>query len=424
MIRFGRLNLALVLLLVLPTMAAAQRDSRYTREANKFIGLAMTKQDEAERTKMYQDAMVHLREGMERDGDNAKVWLLAGTVLSALGELQEADAAFKKAQQMHPEYAEEIAGERETAWVEAFNRGIEAMDRQDYAGAIREMENAQLIYNERPEALMNLGALYANEGELDKAEQAFRDAIRATQGSLLEKLDDESKAQWARFRDMATLNIAQMSAGRGVDAFEAGDYARAEAEFRKATEVNTYSRDYWFNVTQSKWAQASELEEKLESAPEAEQASLKQQLIPMYAEVKQLAQKTREMDPLAEVLYILEAQSERRMGEHAGDPERVKQGHDAALKLLQEHDALPIEVAEVVAQAQEGSAVIQGRVKNRRLAAGTQVTLRFTLIGLDGRVLAEQDVTVAAGEPEAETPFEAQAEVAGEIAGWKYVLRG
>ena len=123
MIRFGRLNLALALLLLVPTVASAQRDSRYTREASKHIGLAMTRSDEAQRKQMYETALTHLREGMERDGDNAKVWLLAGSVFAALGDMVEADRAFVKAVQMHPAYAEEIAGEREQAWIDAFMPG-------------------------------------------------------------------------------------------------------------------------------------------------------------------------------------------------------------------------------------------------------------------------------------------------------------
>src|SRR5690606_26937333 len=169
MIRVGRTSLLVGTLLLLPTAASAQKDTRQTREAEKFIGLAMTRQDEAERTGMYQQAMTHLRQGMTEDAQNAKVWLLAGTALAALGELVEADKAFDRAVELHPDYAEDVKSERETAWVMAFNNGIQLMDAQDFDGALKAMEGAQIIYDERPEALMNLGALYANAGEPGKA---------------------------------------------------------------------------------------------------------------------------------------------------------------------------------------------------------------------------------------------------------------
>ena len=106
--------------------------------------------------------------------------IVAGSVLAALGEMQEADAAFKKAVEMHPPYAADVESERESAWIEAFNAGLAKMDEKDYAGAIKLMENAQIIYALRPEGLMNLGALYANANESEKAEKAFQDAINAT----------------------------------------------------------------------------------------------------------------------------------------------------------------------------------------------------------------------------------------------------
>jgi hypothetical protein len=82
--RTGTISVALLVLL-LPSVAFAQRDTKQTREANKFIGLAMTKQTADERAVLYRQAMEHLREGMAEDAENAQVWKLAGTALAALG---------------------------------------------------------------------------------------------------------------------------------------------------------------------------------------------------------------------------------------------------------------------------------------------------------------------------------------------------
>src|SRR5690606_4404256 len=111
--------------------------------------------------------------------------------------------AFDRAVELHPDYAEDVKSERETAWVMAFNNGIQLMDAQDFDGALKAMEGAQIIYDERPEALMNLGALYANAGEPGKAIQALRDAITATNGPIFETLDEAGKAEWISFRAMA-----------------------------------------------------------------------------------------------------------------------------------------------------------------------------------------------------------------------------
>jgi tetratricopeptide (TPR) repeat protein len=439
MIRLGRLNLAFVLLL-LPTVVTAQKDTKQTKEASKYLGLAMTKQSPAERTPLYEQALVHLRQAQTEDAQNANVWKLSGQVLAALGNLPEADAAFKKAVELHPPYAEEVEGEREAAWIEAFNAGLAKMDAKDYAGAIQLLEGAQQLYSKRPEGLMNLGAMYASgavcndlpqaeqaacrTAQMAKSEEAFKAALEATKGPLFEKLDEEGKASWLRFRDMATLNLAQMAGARGVAHFEAQRFDEAAKAFREAADINPHARDYWFNLMQSQWAQASAQEEKLPSMPAAEQASTKQALIPIYQEVIKLAQKTRELDPNAEVLYVIEARSERVIGEYSGTPARVKQGQDKALALLQAHQTLGVDVSDIQVQGGEGGATVTGKVKSRSLDAGKSVTLTFTFIGIDGKVLGTQDVSVTLAAKDTDQPFELKApSVTAEVAGWKYVVK-
>jgi tetratricopeptide (TPR) repeat protein len=422
MIRTGRLSLVLAVLLVLPTAASAQRDSRYTREASKFLGLAMTRQDDAQRNEMYQQAMTHLREGMEKDAQNAKVWLLAGTVLAAMGDMTEADQAFVRAVEMHPAYAEEVAGERESAWVEAFNRGITLMDEQRYDEAIAALEGAQVIYQQRPEALMNLGALYANRGENDKAVQAFREASEATNSPLFEQLDAEQQTAWERYRDMASLNIAQISASKGVAAFEERRYEAAAADFRTAAEVNPHSRDYIFNHLQSMWAYTADLEEKVEAnAADAEAA--KAELIRMYPEIEQLAQKTREMDPANEMLYLIEARARRMLGDMQGSATEKEAGHQAALRLLQAHDALAVTLDDIMVAQDGTTATVTGTLKNRKAEQGSPVNIEFSLIGIDGAPVGTETITVSAPAADATTEFRGTITTDGEMAGWRYTVR-
>jgi tetratricopeptide (TPR) repeat protein len=435
-----RLHLACALILLCPAVTTAQKDTKYTKEASKFLGLAMAKQNPAERTQLYEQAMVHLRQGQTEDAQNAKVWLLSGTVLAGLGKLEEADAAFKKAVELHPAYAEDVEGERESAWIAAFNAGLEKMDAKDYAAAIQLLEGAQQLYAKRPEGLMNLGAMYASgavcnelpqteqpacrQAQMAKAEQAFKAAIEATRGSMVEKLDEEGKASWVRFREMATMNLAQMAGARGVEHFEAQRFEEAAKAFQEAADINPHARDYWFNLTQSYWAQSTALEEKLPSLPAAEQAAAKQRLIKLYEDVVKLVQKTREMDPNAEVLYIIEARAERMMGEYSGAPDRAKQGQDKALALLQKHQTLGVDVSEIMVQGGEGGATVTGKLKSRTLDAGKPVTLTFTFLGIDGKELGTQDVSVTLPAKDTEQTFELKApSVTGEVAGWKYVVK-
>lgn len=422
MIRAVRPTLVLLFALLVPTLASAQKDSRYTREAEKYIGLAMTKQAQADRATQYQEAMKHLREGMQKDASNPKVWFLAGSVLASLGEVQEANAAFEKALELNPGYAEDIRVERHGGWAEAFNAGVAAMDEQKYDEAIRLMENAQLLFNERPEALMNLGLLYANRSDLAKAEQAFRDAVTATSSPLFATLEAEEQAQWLRYRDMAQTSIAQMQLARGVDAFQEQKYEEAFAEFSKAAESNPQSRDAIFNQAQALWAQAAALNDTLGKLPAGEQAAAKQKIEKVYREAEAIARRALELDPNNDALYAIIINAHQTRGEFAPSEADKKAHRDAVLAALEAQEKLTVILDEVAVMPDQEGVAITGKVKNVKLAPGSQVRIRFVLVGLDGKQVGEQEVTATVGAVDEQTTFEGRVVPSGEMAGWKYTI--
>ena len=419
----ARMNLVVLLLLAAPGVVFGQRDTRETKEATTFIGLAMTRQDSAAKADMYRKAMEQLRPAMTSDAENAKVWLLAGTALAALGEMTEADQAFDRALQLNPEYAAEINGEREAAWVEAFNRGIALMDAQQYPEAIAAMQAAETIYDRRPEALMNLGALYANSGRYIEAEQALQQAIVATEGSLFAELEPEQQAEWKRFRAMATSNIAQIQAQQGIEAFEAEQFDSAAVRFLRAVETNPQARDYWFNYGQALWAISTPLEESLATAASAaDSAATIERLNELYGEIQRTAQKAREFDPNNEVLYLMEARTHRMAGDLGPEAQRDAR-HQDALRLLEAQDALAVLVEGVNAVPDmQGNVRITGTLTNVKAPEGSTVTVSFTLLDPQGASLGTQDVVVTVPAAEQTAAFEANAQVDGEVAGWKYVV--
>lgn len=418
----GKINLVLLLMILLPVTAFAQQETRETREANKFLGLAMTRQEPSERAVFYRQAMEQLRPAMESDAGNSRVWLLAGTALAGLGELEEADRAFTRAQEMNPAFAEEIEIERENAWITAFNTGIEHMDQQQYPEAIAAMEGAQVIYGGRPEALMNLSALYVNAGDFLKAEQALRQVLELTRGPRFSELNAEQQAEWTRFRSMATSNVAQIQAQQGIESFEVEQYDSAAARFLRAAETNPFARDYWFNYGQALWAMSTPLEESLEGATQADSARVSEQLGELYSAIQLASQKAREFDPNNEVLYLMEARTHRMWGEF-GDAQQRDAGHQRALRLLESHDALTVHIDNIHTQADsEGTVVIRGLLTNVKAAEGASITLRFTLLDGEGNAVGTEDIVVTAPAAEQAVEFEATTTVDGELAGWKYVI--
>jgi tetratricopeptide (TPR) repeat protein len=170
--------------LVVPADVMGQnpKDDRYTREASKHLGVAMLRQDEAERNAAYQAALMELQEGMVREASNPKIWFLAGQAYAGLLDFAGADSSFDKAVEMYPEYEAEVEAEREVAWVAGFQQGVALMDQQQNQEALRVFEAAHDLYPHRPEALLNMGSLYASAGDTDRAIQAFEDAIKAVNG--------------------------------------------------------------------------------------------------------------------------------------------------------------------------------------------------------------------------------------------------
>jgi len=416
----GLLSALVLGALMLPAGAFAQtnRESSYTRDASKAIGIAMLRQDTAQRNQSYRDALAALQEGMEEEPENARIWFIAGQAYAGLHQFVEADEAFDKAVELFPDYAEEVEAEREAGWLEGFQTGVELMDAQQNDEAIAVLQASHELYPHRPEGLLNVGSIYANRGEIDAAIEAFEEAAAAARGSHLEKLDSTGQAQWAAFAEMADLNIAQMIGARGVEEFQAEDYDAAVASFQRAADANPHSRDYLFNIVQAHYAKATGLEEQRDTTAAPGTAPEDQELIQLYEQLREGIAKVREYDPNNENLLAILVRAERRHGELTGSAEEGQQKTLAVLEALQ---AMPVEVQELVITPGEGEATIDGTVKNRTLEPGAEITVRIMLLGLDGSTIGEATATATAPAQEETTTFQAAAPTGGQqVAGWKY----
>ncbi len=441
MFRLTGRALALIALAVLPAAAFAQKeppDTKQTKDAQKFLGLAMMRQKPEDKKPLFEQALKPLQEGMAKNPENAKVWLMAGQVYVGLGDFMGADSAFKKAEALYPGYAEDISSEREVAWVEAFNAGIAAMDGKSPDDAIAKLELAELMYPHRPEAKMNLGALYASKNEPDKAISVFEKAIASANGPLKEKLKPEDVANWKRYADMANLNIAQIIGARGVEEFTAEKHDQAIVSFTKASEINPHSRDYLYNLAQSYYAKSTKLEERLTAALQEKETLTKAKktaeakakadevarigtdLLPLFEQIVKISERTLVLDPASESLHHLIARSYKVTGDIATDPAQKTAWQKKALEVLTAREALQFEVTEVGIQTADGEANIRGSVKNLKAAQGSPIKLKVTLVGAGGTPIGTQEFTVTAPAAEQTAPFEGKVAITGEVAGWKY----
>ena len=96
--------------------------------------------------------------------------------------------------------------------------------------------------------------------------EALKKAYEIVTGPMLQQVNEETKAQWASYAEMAKMNIAQLSGQAGIEAFQAENYVEAAAMFKAAAEENPHSRDFRYNYVQALFANVQMLEEQLDSA--------------------------------------------------------------------------------------------------------------------------------------------------------------
>ncbi len=101
--------------------------------------------------------------GVEAEPENPIHYLLAGIAHVRLAQHREAHAMFTEAERIYPAYELHIAPEREAAWIALFNLGIAAYAEGDIEGTIGAWEQAEMMWDLRPDASLNLVILFKDE---------------------------------------------------------------------------------------------------------------------------------------------------------------------------------------------------------------------------------------------------------------------
>lgn len=437
------------------------RDNQHTRTAQLYLTQAQTTADPTVREERLKSALAAALQGIEADPDNPQSWLQAGEAQLGLGDFVAADSLLARAEELHPRYYLDIAPLREQAWVDTYNEAIDYTNRRDYQGAIRLLERANLIYKERPEAMLNLGNLYAVTGDLDRAIERYREAIALIRSPLAEEQDEDVLENWKENEEIAVNNVAQLliQAGRneeavvafreildrdpdnvtamsnlgaalsqlgreeeaqqlfnallsrtdldardflfaGIGLFQGGDYVGAARAFGRSAELNPGSRDAVFNLSQAAYLAASQAER--DTPAEAE----------LWALLEQAGRRLVELDPANENAHRLFAQGLVRTGKE-----------QEAVAILEKMEAMQFEVTETQLQPiSGGGAILTGEVENRSLAPGSTVRLRFTFSSLTGQDLGSQEVQVRVGAQGESTRFEIEFDSSTEVNGYRYVV--
>lgn len=481
MSRLGRILAAAML--VTPALAQAQRPGNNVqiRSAELYLDRFARTQHPEDKKKFITEAMENAVAAVQKDPGNSKSWFTLGRVYAAQGDAIGADSAFDKAETMWPDYKKETSQERFRAYVETFNAGITAIQQNKPAEAVKALEAAQIVYDEKPTAALNLGNLYAKLNEADKAAGAYRKALEIMHRPNRPTLSEAEQKQWAQWEEAAAFNLAQILATAGKDAeaatayeeylkrnpgnvvarsnlavvytrmgkkaeatktynellaldlsdedffgvgvglFRGEQYGPAADAFRKAVAKNSAFRDAYYNLAQAIYSQVTALEDARAKAKPADQKNIDANLKPLYEELQTVTEKARALDPNNRNVLALLARAYRGMADVV-PAAQANEWKNKTLKVMETHQALPYEVTEVAITNENGEARVSGNVVNLKGTPGQPVKLTFSFLGKDGSVLGTQDVTVTAPAVEDQVEFKAAFKTDKPLGGWSYVV--
>lgn len=348
--------------------------------------------------------------------------------------------------------------------------------------ALTYLEGADAIYQGRPEARMALGSLYMGRGNTEAAAEAYRGALQILSGPPPEGMNEEQVADWARDRQVAAFNAAQLLAETGdyedaitvlegfldenEDRLEPATVLRAktalagfmasagqneEAEGLLAEISNREdltSADYfqigigYFNT--GDYAEAAEaFKQAAELNPYSRDALLNlvqslysqaldveelepgaerdEQLVEIYDELLAAAEQVRTLDPLNRNLLSFMLRSLQAKAELAEQSE-AQQLAQRTQQLVRTYQQQTFEVSQISVRVNaQDEAIVSGALTNLTGTAGDEVQLRFALMDRDGSTLDSAIVTVQTPEQNASTEFQTTLDtVNGEFAGWMY----
>jgi len=189
-------------------------ENSQTRAATLYLARAVSANDSTAHD-LYQKALESASAAQQDNPQNPKAYYLMGQAQAGLGDFVAADSLFTKAQDLYPAYKDEISAEREQAWIMAYNQGVAAVNAGDIQKAGELFADANMLYQGRPEALMNLAWVDLQNNDNDKAIDAYRRALQIIQSSRRDSLNEQQLASWKDSEQLATNNMSQLLAQAG-----------------------------------------------------------------------------------------------------------------------------------------------------------------------------------------------------------------
>lgn len=417
--------------------------------------------------------------GQER---NPAAWYYLGRYYLITQDLVGADSAFRRAEALKAECAEDINTWRRFMWVPALNAGIAAWQANNSDSAIAAFRRANAILQTEPSGFKYLASLHYNAGQLDSASEYFRRAADIAARDSSKFLQDRkdalfnlarirhSQRRWADaeavYREylttvapndpdgMAGLGSVLMAAGQKDSAFALyrrviarGDSGGSLPLFRAGVEIfqsvgdepDTVAagrtcrgaraapariracRDSLAGVMRAYESQAAST---YRLAAQAFEAGIKAN--PFYRDgLYNLVNSYLQLNDSAAMLPIaqrlVKVDPLNRMSLRLLAFAHQRMGHvDSTLHYLRVADSTLItDVTISQFDPQEQSAEVKGVITNMRTTPSQPFKLVFEFLNTKGEVVATQTAEVPAIPPEGNHQFDLKA-VGAAIQAWRY----
>ena len=182
-----------------------------------YVRNASNTRYEEQKQKDLRDAERVLTQAVTTGGqaENGAAWYYIARSYVLMNDLAGADSAFRRAEQLAPQCAEDIQTWRRFLWTPIYNQGVQAFQAGSLDSALFHFKRANQILRE-PSGLSAIAALHANAGEIDSAAHYYGEVIGVTGADSMER----------RLRREAMFN-------RGALFNQAGRWAESGAAFRE-----------------------------------------------------------------------------------------------------------------------------------------------------------------------------------------------
>ena len=438
---------------LVPHLAAAQQEprvSRYTALSAMRIQEARSMEDDSLQAEAYRELLEEIYDGLASEDDNPEAYFHLGLVQIGLSNYLAADSAFDQAEGMYPDYVDQDNGTgvyRFNGWVQAYNEGTARMEAQDSEGAVELFRFANVMFDERPEAYLNIGVETSGLDDVEVSIEAFRNAIAVIESPDADPGDEETRQAWdTEYWSTAQTNLGLVleRAGRheeAVSVYEAllerdPDNVQAQSSLALALSLTGQGDDAllifdeilgredgspldYFNAGVSLYT-ADQMEKAvvgftktLERSPMYRDALQNlTQILNMLEEYEAqipYSERLLELDPYNDLVIRLHVRALVQVGRQADGV--------ALLDMMQE---LPFVTDYIQLQPSNSGASVSGQVINKTLEPGTTVTLRFTFYDDDGNPVGSEDCEVTISDPDVAHTFEVTFEAEEQVLGYSY----